>query len=172
MSGKNILIYKSKTGFTERYAGWISEKLTCDVIPFEKRKEVSLGEYDTIIFGGSFHAGMISGIKWLKEKLPELAEQKVVVFATGASPAESPDVEKAVRQNFTDAEWEKVKVFYMQSGLSYEKMGIADKLMMAVFRSMVKKTEGVESQTYKMISHSYDIAKQEAVNPLIEYCQN
>ena len=28
---KILLIYKSKTGFTEKYARWISEEINCDV---------------------------------------------------------------------------------------------------------------------------------------------
>lgn len=26
-----LLIYKSKTGFTEKYANWITEELKCDI---------------------------------------------------------------------------------------------------------------------------------------------
>ena len=29
---KIIVIYKSKTGFTKRYAEWIAEELKCDIV--------------------------------------------------------------------------------------------------------------------------------------------
>lgn len=32
-----LIIYKSKTGFTKRYATWIAEELHADLIPFEKK---------------------------------------------------------------------------------------------------------------------------------------
>lgn len=172
MKNKILVVYKSKTGFTERFAQWIGEELPAELVPYKQRKSVCLDEYDTVIFGGGFHAGMIGGVKWLKEKLPQLKDKSVVVFATGATPSNAPDVKKAIDQNFTDEEREKIKIFYMQSGLCYEKMGTADKLMMAVFRNMVKKTEGENSETYKMIQQSYDYSSKDSIRPLVEYCQN
>lgn len=166
---KAIIIYYSKTGFTEKYARWISEELHCDIVSYKDKEKASLEDYDTVIYGGGLHAGSINGLKWLKEKLPQLTEKKVIVFATGAMPPETPDVDKAMRQNFTEDEWNQVKVFYFWGGLCYEKMGLGDKLMMAVFRKMLSKKEG-EEEALKMVSSSYDCTSRDYIRSLLEYC--
>lgn len=166
---KTIIIYHSKTGFTKRYAEWIQEQLNAELIPFKEKGKIVLNEYDNIIFGGGFHAGMILGAAWVKNQLPLLNKnQKVVVFATGATPPEAEDVPKALAQNFTESESKRIKTFYFQSGLNYEKMGLFDKLLMKGFRSMLKKTEG-ESEAYKMVQSSYDASSREQIAPLIAY---
>lgn len=170
MNHKYLIIYKSKTGFTERYAKWICEELSGEMVSYEQRKSICFDSYDTVIFGGGFYAGMISGLKWFKKKLPELNKKEVIVFATGATPSQAADVQKALKQNFTVEEWNAIKVFYMQGGLNYEKMNKKDKVLMAMFRKILKKSEG-ESEAYKMLQQSYDYTKKEAVYPLLEYCK-
>lgn len=167
---KILVIYKSKTGFTKKYAEWIAQERACDLVPYEKRKSIDLNAYETIVFGGGFHAGIISGLKWFKENLEALSGKNVIVFATGASPAATQETQMALRQNFTEQEWQRVKAFYLQSGLCYEKMGRADKLMMAVFRKMLEKTEG-DSEMKKMIRQSYDVSRKEQLLPLLECCK-
>lgn len=36
MNRKILVIYLSKTGFTERYARWIGQALPCDLVPYQK----------------------------------------------------------------------------------------------------------------------------------------
>lgn len=166
---KAVIIYKSKTGFTKKYAEWIADELKADMVPYEKRQQIDFTAYDTVIYGGGFHAGMISGLPWFKNQLSLLDGKKLVVFATGATPADSEEVPKAFAQNFTEDEQKRIQTFYMQSGLCYEKMSLGAKLMMAVFRFMLKKTQGDESEAYKMVQKSYDISSEKYILPLIEY---
>lgn len=175
-ANKVVIVYYSKTGFVKKYVEWIreslSESMTCDLISYEKRKTIQFDQYDIILFGGGFHAGQINGLKWFKvqiHKLPEKSDRKVAVFATGAMPSDAPDVEKTLRQNFTEKEWADIKTFYLPGGLCYEKMGAGDKLMMAVFRMILKKTNA-DSQMQQMVSHSFDITSKESIAPLVEWC--
>lgn len=169
MSHNSIVIYKSKTGFTERFAKWIGEELSCDVIPYARRSAINFDAYDTVIYGGGIYAGGIGGLKWFKEKLPAMAGKKVVVFASGATPSDSAETAKCLRQNFTDDEWSQIKAYYFQGGLCYEKMSLGSRIMMSMFRSMLKKQEG-DSEAYRAIASSYDCASKEDLKPLLEYC--
>ena len=101
---KTAVIYKSKTGFTCKYAQWIAEETGCDLFSYEQREKVDFSRYDTILYGGGFYAGTIGGLKWFKKKLPELSGKKTAVFATGSTPANTPEAEKAMKQNFTPEE--------------------------------------------------------------------
>lgn len=168
---KALVIYRSRTGFTQRYAEWIAEALHCEATPWKMAAGMDLSGYDTLVYGGGLCAGMISGLKaFLK-----LTDDKIlrrVVFVTGASPADSPDVAKSIEQNLTGVQRGEIATFYFQSGLCYEKMGLAARLMMKVFRSMVRKQAGEDSDMYRMVSSSYDLCSKEAIEPLVAYCQN
>lgn len=176
---KVLLIYYSKTGFTKKYAEWIKESLpkdmNCDLISYEERKKIRFEQYTIILFGGGFHAGRINGLKWFKTKVNTLSEKaagkskRIAVFATGAMPVGAPDVEKAMRQNFTEKEWEEIKSFYLPGGLCYENMGAGDRLMMSVFRTMLKKTKA-DSQMQQAVSHSYDLTRKKEIDPVVEWC--
>lgn len=41
-----IVIYKSKTGFTKRYAEWIAEELKCDILDYKNLSRLSIAEYE------------------------------------------------------------------------------------------------------------------------------
>ena len=89
----------------------------------------------------------------------------------GGSPIENPEIEPTLRQNFSDAEWEKVKVFYCPGGFNYEKMSASSKVMMKMFIKALKakkdKTEEDEMMI-KMISGSYDISDRKYIEPILE----
>ena len=41
-------------------------------------------------------------------------------------------------------------------------------MAMVVFRTMMKKSEGKDSEAYRMIQSSYDITDKELIKPLIQ----
>ncbi len=165
---KGIVLYTSKTGFTKRYAEWIAQALGCEATPYDSG--IRLEDYDTVIYGGGFHAGMIGGLKAFLGRLPRLEGKRVVVFATGATPEDAPDAKKAMRQNFTDAQWNAVRAFYLQSGLCYEKMGRGDRAMMAVFRAMLRLTRAQEDMQ-RMVAQSFDCCDISKIEPLVRFCR-
>lgn len=65
---KILIIYYTKTGFTERYAQWVREETNCELLPYSRRDTADFTAYDTIVYGGGVHAGAINGIKWFRKK--------------------------------------------------------------------------------------------------------
>ena len=61
---KTIIIYRSKTGFSRRYAQWLAEDLRCQAADYRERKRLRLPEYGTIILAGGLYAGQMSGLGW------------------------------------------------------------------------------------------------------------
>lgn len=170
MAAKTLVLYKSATGFTERYVSWIKEELNCDMVPYTRRGSVRLSDYDRLIYGGGFYAGRISGLKWFLKATAGLKNVQRIVLATGATPPEAPDVQTALRQNFADDEWKHVSVFYVQSGLCYERMNPLHKLMMAAFCKMMAKQEG-DTEMTRMIRQSFDATSKEQLRPLLDLCR-
>ena len=54
---KTVVIYKSRSGHTEKYATWLSEKLNADLFEASQIKGLDFSRYDNIIYGGGLYAG-------------------------------------------------------------------------------------------------------------------
>lgn len=168
---KTVVIYNSQTGFTRRYAQWIAEAAGAECVELEGAKKRSFDDYNAIVFGGWACAGGISKLKWFKSHMDDWADKKLIVYCVGGSPADSPDIPRALRSNFSDAQWEKVKVFYLPGGFNYERMSPMSKMMMKVFlRTLKAKKDKTEEEKgmVGMISHSYDISDRRYIEPIVE----
>lgn len=168
---KTIVIYNSQTGFTKRYAQWIAEKTGADCVELSEAKKRSMDAYEAIIFGGWACAGGISKLRWFKGNMDQWAGKKLIVFCVGGSPINSPFVKPALKNNFSEAEFKKVNVFYCPGGFCYEKMSASSRLMMKLFLKTLKakkdKTEE-EREMIKMISASYDISDPKYIEPILK----
>ena len=169
-----LVVYSSKTGFTKRYAQWIKEVVPCTCVEAKEAEKLEVGNYDVILYGGGFYAGKIHGVEWLKSRLPKLEGKRTAVFATGATPPEAPEVEKAIAQNFTEEELGKISCFYLRSGINYENMDWKSRMMMKVFAKMMEKKKDKTEQEKDMASHlgsSFDAADRKYLEPLIRWVQ-
>ena len=164
-----IILYHSRTGFTQQYATWLSEDLRCPALPYRERSGIDWAKYDTVLFGSWFHAGSVMGKKWLKQQLPQWKEKRVLLFVTGAAPAGEAQT-AAMEQNFTPQEWARMRAFYLPGGLRYDRMGTVDRAMMAVYRKMLRAKEGRDSVAYQTICHSFDMADRAAIQPIVDCC--
>ena len=168
---KTIVIYNSQTGFTKRYAEWIAEATGADCLELSDAKKKELTAYEAIIFGGWACAGSISKLSWFKNNIDKWTDKKLIAFCVGASPIENPEIEPALKQNFTESELKKISIFYCPGGFNYEKMSAPSKLMMKMFIKALKakkdKTEK-EQEMIKMISSSYDISDRKYIEPILE----
>lgn len=172
MNNKKILVlYKSVTGFTREYAEMISQEISCTTMDSKRVTPEIMSKYDTVIFGGRLHAGIVDGLKRAKKLFEQSSASELIVYTTGASPNEETDIiEEMWKNNLSSDELSQVPHFYMQSGLRFEKMSLSDKLMLKVFHFLIKhkhdKNE-YEKQFEKAIESSYDISSKEYIMPLI-----
>ena len=168
---KTIVIYNSQTGFTKRYAQWIAEAAGADCLELSAAKKENLSGYEAIIFGGWACAGSISKIGWFKSNIDKWAGKKLIAFCVGGSPLENPEIEPALKQNFTESELKKIHIFYCPGGFNYEKMSAPSKLMMKMFIKMLKAKKSkseAEQEMIKMISSSYDISDRKYIEPILQ----
>lgn len=170
---KTLVVFKSKTGFTEKYAHWIADDLHCDAISLEKINTSELAQYDIVIFGGGIHAGRINGIKFIKNNISLLAGKKIIIFATGATPPIPEEIERFRKDNVPSGSG--IAFFYFQSGMNYAKMNSSDRFMMGALRTAlkVKKNKSdVEKGTLDAIQDSYDYSSRGQIEPLIDHIKN
>lgn len=163
---KTVIIYRSKTGFSRRYAQWLAEDLQCQAVDFRERNRLRLPEYGTIILAGGLYAGQMAGLGWLKKQLPGLAGRRIAALAVGCAPAGTPDLPESMDKLFGSTP--QIKGFYCQGGLDYEHMGAVDRAMMAALRASLKgKPEAAEMLAG--ISRSFDASDRSSLAPLIQW---
>lgn len=139
-----IIIYNSKTGFTEKYAKWLSEDLGIETIAFKDAKKLDLSKYDTVIYGASILANMIRDIGTIKSK----KIKNLVVFAVGFTVESDDYVNTLKKVNNLDS-----KLFYLRGGVDFDKLGFFSKF---IFKKASKQTVSVD-----MTSKSYLLPLEE-----------
>ncbi len=170
---KTLIIYCSKTGFTQKYAQWLKEDLNCDCYAFDQRRLANLDQYDTIAFGSGCYVGRIHKLKWFKAQAAKLEGKKLAVFFTGAMPPDPSDIKRLEEENFTPEERARIRPFYLQGGLNYSGMNGMDRLLMAVFKRMLKSTAKTAEEKVMLqnIQHSFDKTDKGNLAALEEYLQ-
>lgn len=171
-----IIVYKSRTGFTKKYAEMIVKEINCPLVDHKAATAETLSKYDLVVFGSRAHAGRIDGYKKAKKLFEKSGIKNVILFVTGATPNSAKDmIEQFWSQNLTADEMKRFPHFYMPSGLCYEKMSFSDKMMMKAMASMMKKKKDktpYERELEQSIASSYDISSPRFIEPLVEFLKN
>ena len=170
---KTVVVYTSQTGFTKRYADWISEKANADIFELKEaqKKETSFFDaYDAVIYAGWCMAGKVVKSNWFFDKAGSLKGKKLAIVAVGASPNENPQVDVAMAALLTDEQKQYIKVFYCQGGINYDKMKLPSKLAMKMFAASLKKSKDPKQREQgEFIDHSYDVSDIKFIEPIIAF---
>lgn len=170
-----LIIYTSQTGFTKKYAEWISARIGADLMTIQEAKKAKMvfyEKYDAIVYGGWTMAGSVVNSKWFLQKAINWKNKKLAIFCVGASPEANPDIEDNLRKLLTDEQREYIMAFYCQGGLDYSKMKAPSKFAMkALVTSISKKKDATpkDKAMLEMISHSYDISDEKYIEPIVQY---
>ena len=171
MNTKILLIYKSKSGFTKRYAEMVAKEIPCTLLKFEQLTADILTDYDIIVFGSRAYAGRIDGYRKMKEMRQNMKLKHFMIFVTGATPNTAQSIINNLwEQNLSAEERDSIPHFYCQSGLCYEKLSFLDRLIMRVISKMMKhkKNKNEYEQGFaQAISSSYDSMSKTYIQPLI-----
>lgn len=171
---KTVVIYHSKTGFTKKYAEWISEELSADIFDDSKVTPNMLTDYDTVVYGGSLYAVGVTGVKLITQNLDKLRDKKVIVFATGASPSREATINEVKNKNFTSEEQKQIQFFYFRGGFDYSKLNPFDKLLMSLLKWKIKRKKELTPDEKGMLAiydKRVDYTKKENIKELITYAK-
>ena len=170
---KTLVVYTSQTGFTKKYAEWLTEKMNADLFELKdaKKKDDSFfAGYDSIVYAGWLMAGKVVKSNWFLEKAEGWKDKHLALVAVGGSPNDNPDVEEGLKNLLTDEQKTYIKAFYCQGGFDYEKMSLPSKLAMKAFVATLKKSKNEKERAVgSMIDHSYDITDIKYVEPVVAY---
>ena len=143
---KTLIIYTSQTGFTKRYAEWIAEKMSGDLLDLKdaQKKNMDFFEnYDAICYGGWAMAGSLVKAKWFLEKATNWKNKRLAVFCVGGSPNDNPDVDVFLQSVITEEQRKYIKVFYCQGGFTEKEKVMAEKMASSYDISDIKYIEPI-----------------------------
>ncbi|MCO1604694.1 flavodoxin domain-containing protein [Desulfosporosinus nitroreducens] len=173
---KTLVIYNSKTGFTKKYAEWISEELSADIINASKVATNMLSAYDCVIYGGGLYVVGINGVKMITQNVDKLKGKKVVVFATGMSPSRKEAVNEVKKKNFSLEQQKIIQFFYLRGGFDYSKLNPIDKMLMSLLKASIiwkkirkKKLTSDEIGILEVFNKPTDYTRKAKLDELIAY---
>ncbi|MBO4679050.1 MAG: flavodoxin [Lachnospiraceae bacterium] len=174
---KTLVVYTSQTGFTKKYAGWLAEKTGGDVFDVkdvQKKPDSFFADYDAIVYAGWVMAGKVVKANWLFGKASSFADKRLAVVAVGGCPNEAPEVQEALKTIVPDELKATIPAFYCQGGFNYAKMNTASRMALKMFIGMLKSRKNQtedQKRMVELISHDYDIADPNLLEPVIKYIE-
>jgi len=172
---KTIVVYKSISGFTQKYAEWIAEELEADLFRIEKIDIDVLLKYEIIIYGGSLHAVGISGVNIIKNNLNKLRDKNVIIFTTGASLPNESIVSEIKDSNFSVEEQKQIQFYYFRGGFDFNKLNLINKILMTLLKWKIKlKRDKAPDEKGMLAAYSrpMDFTKKENIKELLEFVRS
>jgi len=175
---KTIVVYTSQTGFTKRYAEWIAEDLSAELITLDEAKKKGdsyFADADAILYGGWAMGGKVVKGEWFLQRIDGWKGKKLALFCVGGSPNANPDVDVFLETALTEEQKKYAAVFFCQGGIDYDKMKLPSRLAMKAFSSSLKNKKNAtekEKMVGEYLSRSYDISDKKYIEPIIEYINN
>ncbi|MDA3834513.1 MAG: hypothetical protein PF495_14095, partial [Spirochaetales bacterium] len=83
--------------------------------------------------------------------------------AVGASPKKRGIEDEIRTQNFTPQQEEEIQLFYLRGGVHISKLGVYDKLLMALLKMKLKRKKHLDADERGMLSaysHPVDFTKE------------
>ncbi len=167
-----VVIYKSKSGFSQKYAEWIAQALGCPMLENKGLTLTDLEPWDTIIYGGGLYAVGINGIELIKTNFNELKGKRLIVFATGATPPREEDLQKVWESNFSSEQRAAITRFYFRGGFDFTKLGRVNKLMISLLKVKLRGETAPSEDAVGMlaaIDEPVDFSDPALIRPLIDF---
>lgn len=170
-----IVVYRSKTGFTRKYAEWIAEELECECVPFESVTHEQLARYRSVVIGGCVRYEAVDAAKQIADMIAGLPD--VVLFIVGATPmTDRKATGYMLKRTYNKSEkFRFVPHFYLQGGLNIKELGAVERmlirLMVLIIKCMQKATPEMKEVASRM-SHSADYSNRSNICALVEYVKS
>jgi len=171
---KTLVMYRSVSGFTRKYAEWIAEALNADLADAGDVDPAILPGYDRIVFGGSLHEAGIRGVDVVLKNMPRLEGRRIAVFATGASPASATISREVEMKNFNDKQRARIRFFYLRGGFDFGKLDARNKILMTLLKwKIMMKKERTPDEKGMLAAYStpVDFTRKAYIGKIVEYME-
>ena len=148
-----VIIYKSKTGHTERYARMLSKELN---IPCYSYKDAKVSENDEVIFLSYIYASKIMGLSKILKKY-----NVKVVIAVGALAYSKDYVETLKNANNI-----KLPFFYLRGGIDYSKLNFFFRKFLPVIGKDIAKDD---KELLNLFKNGGDFVNKDNLKEVLNY---
>lgn len=155
----DAIIYESNTGFTERYARILAEKLGK---PAYSAKEAAskLAKGAEVIYLGWVMANQVCGLKKAARRWNVKA-----AGAVGLNPFSEANNNILIEKNKPD-----FPLFYLQGGLDHSKLkGLKKKLILMIRDNLARENKPENSDVIKVLSDGGDFVSEENLTALLAF---
>lgn len=155
----DAIVYESNTGFTERYARLLSEKLGKPAYTL-KESAARLEKGSEVIYLGWVMANQVCGLKKAARRLNIKAAGAVGLF-----PNTEANTNILIAKNKPD-----FPLFYLRGGLDYSKLkGIKKKLLLMIRDNMVRENKPENSELVEVLTNGADFVTEENLTSLLAF---
>ena len=148
-----VIIYKSKTGHTERYAKMLSEELD---IPCYSYKEAKVNDNDEVIFLSYIYASKIMGLSKVLNKY-----NVKVIIAVGALAYSKDYVNTLKQTNNIDKPF-----FYLRGGIDYSKLNFFFRKFLPVIGKDIAKDD---KELLNLFKNGGDFVNKDNLKEVLNY---
>lgn len=151
---KTAIIYKSVSGFTERYAFMLKDRLkedTVTLIPLDKFKPKMLNEIDRAVFMSRVVNGNIDGFKTVVKHAELFASKYTVVVAVGMTKPTNEHYHVMERANIP-YKLKGIPFFVVRGGFDADKLKGKDKLIINMMKSRLMKAPSRTPEEMAMLN--------------------
>lgn len=169
---KVAVVYRSKSGFTQKYAEWIANAAEADLLVGNKTKAKDLMKYETIVLGGGLYAGGINGLKLITNNYSTLKHKKLVVFCLGATPVTGKIIDEVRNNNLSTEHQQTIKFFMLRGGFDYNKLTPINKMLMSLLKMKLKRKKELTADERGMLqsySNPLDFTNEKSIEPILEF---
>lgn len=133
-----LVVYRSKYGAAQRYAGLLRQETGCDVLALSDFRGPEAAGRDWVVFAAGIYAGGLGGVKEFQARYRPAPGQKAALLAVGASPFDEQAVAQ-LRARSRKGSLAGAALFYARGAWDLDRMGLKDRAMCKLLLSSVKK---------------------------------
>lgn len=156
-----IIVYASKTGFTKKYAGMLSEKLGMDMV--DVRELHLVPKESEVLYLGWMKVGIVQGLKKMKN------HHVVAVCGSGTGRTAEPSEEEVKKRNGIET----TPFFYLRGGCKpLRELRGMDRFLLSMFVKALKKNaekDERQKEAVEIILHGFDGVREENLTPVLEW---
>ena len=165
---KNIIFYKSNTGFTKQYVDMLQNRIVpLEVYKVEKINKKLLEGADNVFFAGPLRNNVILGLSKFLKKYKYMKDKNIYVIATGIQPPDDEKRDLVITTNSLD-EYH-VRLFLLLGGLAINKMKPLTKMMMKLSIKMaIKKDPSQKEMLEQRLNGSLNFVSNSNLDRLVD----
>lgn len=165
---RNIIFYKSNTGFTKQYVDMLQNRVVpLEVYKIEKISKKLLLDADNIFFAGPLRNNVILGLNKFLKKYKYMKDKNIYVIATGIQPPDDEKRELVITTNGLD-EYH-VRLFLLLGGLDINKMKPLSKMMMKLsIKIAIKKDPSQKELLEQRLNNSINFVSNSNLDRLVD----